>query len=65
MIRKMVSTFSWLFSIQSFSYFQVIGTCIKACFLVAIRLILFEIACNEDIHNLLDEFIVNFSQIGS
>ena len=39
--------------------------CIKACFLVAIHLILFELACNEDIHNILDEVIFNFSQIGS
>ena len=37
----------------------------KACFLVAIHLILFELACNEDIHNILDEFIFNFSQTGS
>ena len=37
----------------------------KACFLVALHLILFEFACNEDIHNILDEFIFHFSQIGS
>ena len=53
-----VSTFSWLFSIQSFLYFQVIGTCIKACFLVTIYLILFDNPYNEDIHNILDEFIL-------
>ena len=37
----------------------------KSSLLVAIHLIRFELASNEDIHNILDEFIFNFSQIGS
>ena len=79
-----VITFSRLFLIGSFSYLQVIRTCIKAwmslnlgqippltmelaalerlknrChhfFSVAIDPILFKLADNEDMHNILDEF---------
>ena len=79
-----VITFSQLFLIGSFSYLQVIRTCLKAwmsltfgeipplttelaalerlknrChhfFMVAIDPLLFKLAGNEDMHNILDEF---------
>ena len=79
-----IITFSQLFLIRSFSYLQVIRTCIKAwmsltfgqilplttelaalerlknrChhfFSVAIDPLLFKLAGNEDMHNILDEF---------